>query len=56
MLKKNNGQLDVFDLMIFEKLIPKDHLLDWPGIQRPYDDGQNISPSILVSPFRCSSF
>jgi len=27
MLKKNNGQLDVFDLMIFEKLIPKDHLL-----------------------------
>ncbi|MEO8174788.1 MAG: IS1182 family transposase [Sediminibacterium sp.] len=27
MLKKNNGQLDVFDHMIFEKLIPKDHLL-----------------------------
>lgn len=27
MLMKNNGQIDVFDAMIFEKLIPKDHLL-----------------------------
>lgn len=27
MLGKNSGQIDVFDHMIFEKLIPKDHLL-----------------------------
>jgi len=27
MLKKTKGQLDMFDYMIFEKLIPKDHLL-----------------------------
>ena len=27
MMKKNNGQIDVFDHMIFDKLIPKDHLL-----------------------------
>jgi len=27
MLKKTKGQLDLFDYMIFEKLIPKDHLL-----------------------------
>lgn len=27
MLKKNNGQIDIFNHMIFEKLIPKNHLL-----------------------------
>lgn len=27
MLGKNSGQIDVFDHLIFEKLIPKDHLL-----------------------------
>ena len=27
MLKKTKGQLDMFDYMIFEKIIPKDHLL-----------------------------
>ncbi|SNS43330.1 Transposase domain [Anaerovirgula multivorans] len=27
MMGKNNGQIDVFDHMIFEKLIPKNHLL-----------------------------
>jgi len=27
MMKKNNGQIDVFDHMIFDKLMPKDHLL-----------------------------
>lgn len=27
MMGKNNGQIDVFNSMIFEKLIPKDHLL-----------------------------
>lgn len=27
MLGKNSGQVDVFNRMIFEKLVPKDHLL-----------------------------
>lgn len=27
MLKKNRLQLDMFDHIIFEKLVPKDHLL-----------------------------
>ena len=27
MLKKNDGQIDIFNHMIFEKLIPKNHLL-----------------------------
>ena len=27
MMHKNSGQIDVFDYMIFERLIPKDHLL-----------------------------
>ncbi len=27
MLKKNNGQIDMFNHMIFEKLVPKNHLL-----------------------------
>jgi len=27
MMHKNNGQIDVFNYMIFDKLIPKDHLL-----------------------------
>lgn len=27
MLKKNSGQIDIFNHMIYEKLIPKDHLL-----------------------------
>ena len=27
MLGKNTGQIDVFDHMIFERLIPKDHIL-----------------------------
>lgn len=27
MMKKNDNQINVLDYMIFEKLIPKDHLL-----------------------------
>lgn len=27
MLGKNGGQVDMFDHMIFEKIIPKDHLI-----------------------------
>ena len=27
MLKKNDGQVDLFDSVIFDRLIPKDHLL-----------------------------
>ncbi|OGO78232.1 MAG: hypothetical protein A2Y23_00500 [Clostridiales bacterium GWB2_37_7] len=27
MLKKSSGQIDIFNHMIYEKLIPKDHLL-----------------------------